>query len=474
METDSGNPLPESQLLLFFTMPNSGAFWGVLAVLLLLLTSIFLAAVRVAFFSLTTRDFQKISVAHSPTSRRILALRQEPQLLHATLVISSSLILIGILLLVNYFIFQLLQPQAASAVFASLPLAQNTQVIWANTVGFSMTTAILTFFMLLFGEVTPKNFAQQNRFALVRWTAAPMLILMQIFYPLSIALLAANKFIDKRLFKSIRNAKNNGKDTTEEINELGFGNHSNGDKEASDQEVDMLKSIVKFSDVTVRQIMTSRMDVVAVDEQTTYPELLEIVTESGYSRIPVYEDDFDNIRGILYVKDLLKHLKANETLHWQSLVRPEVLYVPESKKISDVLREFQKRRLHMAIVVDEYGGSSGIVTLEDVLEEIIGDIRDEFDDEAEVQYRQLDEQTYIFEGKTMLTDVYRITGIKTGTFDEVRGEADSLAGLILAMHGQLPKKDLELTFGNFRFKIIAVSKRRIEQVQITNSNLDLA
>lgn len=468
LETDSGHPLPESYLMFLLAVPGSKALWGFSAILLLLFISASLAAAKVAFFSLTINDIQKISAENTPTSRHILALRQQPRRLRATLFISTNLMIIGVISLINYFIFHLLQSWESPLMLVSYPPRPHNGVVWANALGFSMTTTVVAFLMMIFAEVSPKAYVERNRVLLAKWMAAPLMVLMQILQPVSAMLMSTNKFLERRF---LRNRKQNttSKDAVEEAIDLAMSGNG-GDKEPSEQEVDMLKSIVKFSDVTVRQIMTSRMDVVAVDEQISYPELLAIVTESGYSRIPVYEGDFDNIRGILYVKDLLRHLNTQEAFQWQSLVRHAVLYVPESKKISDVLREFQKQRLHMAIVVDEYGGSSGIVTLEDVLEEIIGDIKDEFDDEAELQYRQLDDHTYVFEGKTLLPDVYRVTGIEAGTFDEIRGEADSLAGLMLAIHGQLPKKDTELVYENFRFKIIAVNKRRIEQVHISNTN----
>jgi CBS domain containing-hemolysin-like protein len=213
--------------------------------------------------------------------------------------------------------------------------------------------------------------------------------------------------------------------------------------------------------------MRSRVDVVAFDFRMDYKELLEIIKEAGYSRIPVYENDFDNVTGILYVKDLLGHLDEPADFEWQELIRPDVYYVPEAKKINDLLKEFQVQRLHMAIVVDEYGGSSGIVTLEDIMEEVIGEIKDEFDDEIEVVYKKIDDFNYLFEGKTLLNDVCRIIGIDTNTFDEVKGEADSLAGLILEIKGFMPKTDAEITQGPYRFKVVTVSKRRIEQILLT-------
>ena len=233
------------------------------------------------------------------------------------------------------------------------------------------------------------------------------------------------------------------------------------------QEADLLKRIVKFGDMAVTQIMRSRLDVVAVNVSIDYRELLEVVRESGYSRIPVYEEDFDNVKGILYVKDLLGHLNENEDFRWQDLIRSNILFVPEAKKIDALLKDFQRQHLHMAIVVDEYGGGSGLVTLEDIMEEIIGDIKDEFDDEPELIYQQIDERNYVFEGKTLLNDVCRVLNIKTTYFDDVKGEADSLAGLVLEMEGELPQQGSDVSIKAYNFKILSVDERRIISIQVT-------
>jgi len=444
---------------------------GLLAILFLLIVSAIFAAAEVAFFSLTAQDLAKLSEDSSPESRRVLTLREEPRYFLSTLIVCSNLAIIGIVLLSNSLvhhlfadnIFQLWTGTAGQP----LPVAhQSVSLDWMHAVNFSVTAITVASAVIIFNESAPRWYVPQNKIQLLKWVSGPLLVLMKIFHPLNVLLLNSTKMMERRWAKSTQQKKLTTKEDIDEAIDLTV-NGNNSEKNSTEPEVDILKSIVKFSDVTVRQIMTSRMDVVAIDQKSSYAEVLEIVRESGYSRIPVYEDDFDNIKGVLYVKDLLGHIYEESTFEWFKLVRTNVLYVPEAKKINELLREFQKQRLHLAIVVDEYGGSAGIVTLEDVLEEIIGDIKDEFDDEAEVVYHQLNENTYLFEGKTLLQDVYRLTGIESGTFDEVRGEADSLAGLILAIHGQLPKKDVELTYKNYHFKITAVNKRRIEQVQLT-------
>jgi len=239
------------------------------------------------------------------------------------------------------------------------------------------------------------------------------------------------------------------------------------DNEEDSEEADILRGILKFGNVSAKQIMKSRVDVVALDETANYTEVMTTIKESGFSRIPVYKEDFDEVIGILYVKDLLGFAKEDSGFNWQKFVRENILYVPESKKIDDLMKEFQQKRTHMGIVVDEFGGSAGIVTLEDIMEEVIGEIKDEFDEDEEVDYVKINATNFIFEGKTLLNDVARIIGVEKGSFDQIKGEADSLAGLLLMHLGHIPKKDKEITVGQFRFKIVAVTKRRIEKIHLT-------
>jgi len=235
----------------------------------------------------------------------------------------------------------------------------------------------------------------------------------------------------------------------------------------SSEEADILRGIIKFGNVAAKQIMRSRVDVVAVEQGSGFSELMGVIKESGFSRIPVYQEDFDNIVGILYVKDLLGFAQEEDGFNWQQFIRDDVLYVPESKKIDDLLKEFQLRRLHMGIVVDEFGGSSGIVTLEDIMEEVIGEIKDEFDEDEEVDFIKINDYNFIFDGKTMLHDVARIINVDKAEFDQLRGDADSLAGLLLHHFGMIPRKDRTLVLSPFRFKIVSVSKRRIEKIHLT-------
>jgi CBS domain containing-hemolysin-like protein len=233
------------------------------------------------------------------------------------------------------------------------------------------------------------------------------------------------------------------------------------------REIELLRSIVKFGDTTVKQVMQSRSLVVGIDFRTGFHELLATVREAGFSRLPVYDEDLDNLTGILYVKDLVPHLDKEADFEWQSLIRTDVLLVPESKRVSELLREFKAQKLHMAIVVDEYGGSAGLVTMEDILEEVTGDIRDEFDEEHEHRYRKLDEHNFIFEGAALLNDVCRVTGLAPGTFDAVRAYADTLAGLALELRGDIPPKGAEITWNGYTLTVLAADNRRIHQLKLT-------
>jgi gliding motility-associated protein GldE len=472
LEKDSDHPPSKVRAagwwLLLVLTPTISA--GLSVVLLSLVLFAVLAACKVAFQSLQPADLAALSRQNDVAARRILLLRRKPRLLFATLFVVSHFVLLGILVSANLLLEQsfieCLMPLATNETVRALPISyQSLQTNWLHALHFSITTAVIISSVVFFNASAPRWYVPRNRLQFLKTVSAPLLFLVKVLHPLNVLFLNANKLMELP-WARLTQQKRPNREESEELSES-WGSNSTGDKNGTEPDVDIQKSIIKFNDVTVRQIMTPRTDVVAIDQEDSYAELLEMVRQSGYSRIPVYDGDFDFIKGILYVKDLLGYNPEDANSNWRKLVRTNVLYVPEAKKINELLREFQKKRLHMAIVVDEYGGSAGIVTLEDVLEELIGDIKDEFDSEAEVQYDQLNEQTYLFEGKTLLQEVYRITGIEVGTFEAVRGEADSLAGLILAIHGQLPKENTELTYKNFHFKITAVNKRRIEQVQLT-------
>lgn len=428
---------------------------------------------EVAFFSLTHNDLAKLGEENSTSSTQLLDLLEKPRTLLATILISNNFINIAITLIADYIVNQLLPEDTftawANAFIASSPyqLLNNWSGLTFTPEGFgrgmqfTIVVVGVTFLLVLFGEVAPKIYAKLNNVRLARTMTTPLSILMKLFTPISFLLVKGTNIIENRLVGE-------GQSNVTSKEEIGEAIELTVSQDIESQEdVDILKGIVKFGEVTVTQIMRARVDVEAIDFKVQFSELLKVAKDSGYSRIPVYEEDFDHVTGILYVKDLLGHLHETDEFEWQSLIRTNTLYVPETKKIDDLLKDFQAQRRHMAIVVDEYGGTSGIVTLEDIMEEIIGEIRDEFDDAIEVEYTKIDDFNFLFEGKTMLNDVCRIIGVDTETFDGVRGESDSVAGMILEMIGFIPKKGREVTYEGFKFKVEAVSKRRIEQVLIT-------
>lgn len=433
---------------------------------MLLFSSALVSGSEVAFFSLSYTDLKKLKESDTVADQAIIVLKEQPRKLLATILISNNFINIAIVILSD-FVLQSAFPDTAFDHWAETLLriffipSINQIEIWGDLLGFLITIAGVTFLLVLFGEVAPKVYARINNLKLARFMARPLDIMMRLFHPVSIVLVRSTGIMERRL-AGAGNGNSPSRADIDEAIELTVSQ-----EKGAGRDIDILKRIVKFGDVTVKQIMRSRVDVVAIDFRIDYRELLQTIREAGYSRIPVYENDFDNVTGILYVKDLLGHLNEPVDFEWQELIRPDVHYVPEAKKINDLLKEFQVEHLHMAVVVDEYGGSSGIVTLEDIMEEIIGEIKDEFDDEVEVVYKKIDTYNYLFEGKTLLNDVCRIIGIDTNSFDEVKGEADSLAGLILEIKGHMPKPDTEITQGAYRFKVVTVSKRRIEQILLT-------
>ena len=453
-------------------VPLSGIVFGLLFVIVLLICSALISGSEVAFFSLNPNDIKELEDDNSPAARRILSLREKPRILLATILISNNFINIAIVIISEYLFRNLLPANMLESWSKGIINGLNLEALFGTTVEglssglyFFITVVGVTFLLVLFGEVAPKVYAKINNLRLARLMSGVLQVLIAIFRPLSTLLVRGTNLIEKRLARASQNGTVASREEIDQAIELTVK-----DSEHAAQDIDLLKGIVKFGEVSVKQIMRSRVDVVALDFRTGFEDLMALVKESGYSRIPVFDEDFDSVTGMLYVKDLIGVMDAGPEFEWQALIRPNVFYVPEAKKINDLLREFQTRRLHMAIVVDEYGGSSGIVTLEDIMEEVIGEIKDEFDDEVELEYIKLDDNNYIFEGKTLLNDVCRVIGVDTITFDKVRGDADSVAGLILEMFGHIPKAEREITYGKFRFKIVAVNKRRVEQIKITLLN----
>lgn len=430
---------------------------------LLLFSSALVSGSEVAFFSLSPHDLDDLNKEESKVSDQILTLRAEPRRLLATILISNNFINIAIVILSEYLIRNVFGSQTfidwGVALSEHIPL---TSEFLEKTISVLITIVGVTFLLVLFGEVAPKIYANLNNMKFAKVMALPMTIMFGLFRPFSALLVRWSSKLESRFIYKKSGIPNTSKDELDKAILLTVDNEN----ESAD-EADILRGIIKFGNVSAKQIMKSRVDVVAIEEGASFAELMAIIKESGFSRIPVYQEDFDNVIGILYVKDLLGYSKEDDGFNWRKLIREDVLYAPESKKIDDLLKEFQKRRLHIAIIVDEFGGSAGLVTLEDIMEEVIGEIKDEFDEDEEVDFIKINDFNFIFDGKTFLSDVSRIISTDKTAFENIKGDADSLAGLILHQLGYIPKKDKTLIIHPFKFKIVSVSKRRIEKIHVT-------
>ena len=438
-----------------------GLSLGIILIIILLFCSALISSSEVAFFSLTINDLEKITQENSKATAEILKLKDQPRSLLATILISNNFINIAIVIVSDYMLRFILPETTCDNWMTYMPTFIS-DFMSGRTLHFIITIVGVTFLLVLFGEVAPKIYAKINNVSLAKFMSGKLLFLTRFFRPVSSVLIQGTNIIEKRLSRRNGNGTLTSREDIDQAIELTVRDDKHGE-----QEMDILKGIVKFGDVSVKQIMRSRVDVVSIDFRANYKELLDIVRNAGYSRIPIQDEDFDNITGILYVKDLLEYLDEDMNYEWQELIETNVMYVPEAKKIDDLLKEFQKNRVHMAVVVDEFGGSSGIVTLEDIMEEVIGEIKDEFDDEIELDYTKIDDYNYIFEGKTLLNDVCRVIGVDTNTFDQIKGDADSVAGVILEIVGHIPKREREIKYNDYRFKIVSVDDRRIREIQIT-------
>lgn len=419
-----------------FMAPSIGViFVGVLTCLLLVLSG-FASGSEIAFFSLSPADLNELEESNDEHDKRIMKLREDSERTLATILITNNLINVTIIMLCNYF-------------FANVIDFGNA--VWLQ---FVVITVLLTFLLLLFGEIIPKVYCGQHALAVCRSFAGGIMVMRRLFYPLSTVLIRSGILAEK-----VMQTENHvlSVDDLEQALEL-------TDKTDLKDEQNMLEGIVRFGDETAKEIMTSRQDVVALDFRSSFAEVLQCIVENNYSRIPVYQNSMDNVRGILYIKDLLPHLNKPSTFRWQSLIRPPY-FVPETKMIDDLLREFQANKMHIAIVVDEFGGTSGLVTLEDILEEIVGEINDEYDEE-ERNYVRVNANTYVFEAKTLLSDFYKVLKLDDETFEEIEGDADTLAGLMLELKGDFPAVHEKLTYQNFTFEILELEERRISKVKV--------
>lgn len=409
---------------------------GLIVLVILLLFSALISGSEVAYFSLRPVDKEKLKSRKGRKYKIVTRFLEKPDRLLATILITNNFVNVGIVIL---------------AAFITNSLVDFSM---APTLGFIVQVVVITFIILLFGEVIPKVYAAYFSYKFAVFMGKPLYVLSKVFKPIGTFLIYSTSIVNKRLAKKKQNIS---------IDDLSDALDLASD--AVSEEENILRGIVKFRNIDVKAIMRSRVDVVAIDIKTKFTELLTIIIESGYSRIPVYDDSFDKIKGLLYVKDLLPHYQKGDSFKWQTLVRPPY-YVPESKMINDLLKEFQTNKIHLAIVIDEYGGTSGIVTLEDILEEIVGEIADETDDE-EFVFTKIDDQNYIFEAKVLLHDLYKTLEIDDTTFDDIKGEADTLAGLILELKKEIPKYKEEIVYKNFQFTIEAVDKRRIKRIKVT-------
>lgn len=409
---------------------------AVFVVVLLLISSALISGSEVAYFSLTATDKKKLHGKRTNTNQRVLKNLENPEKLLATILVTNNFVNIGVIVLTAF-------------VSNNLITIQDSPVL-----KFVLQVVLITFVLLIFGEILPKVYANHYSLKFSRFMAMPLLILEKIFRPVNSILIFSTSFVNKRLQKHQKNIS---------MDEISQALELTSEKEIS-EEKEILEGIVKFGNKSVEEIMKPRVDVVSLNINTTFSKVLDTINKSGYSRIPVYIESFDNISGILYIKDLLPHSHKGNSFKWQTLVRPP-FYVPETKKISSLLEEFQKNKVHLAIVVDEYGGSSGIVTLEDILEEIVGDITDEFDAEENF-FSKISEDSYIFDGKILLVDFHKILNTDETIFEDVRGDADTLAGLILELKGEIPTLHDEFVYKQFRFTVEAVDKRRVKQIKV--------
>ncbi len=415
-----------------------GAIFSIVLACVLLLFSGFASGSEIAFFSLSPNDLNELDEEKNKVDGMIKRLRENSERTLATILIANNLINVTIIMLCNYF-------------FAHLVDFGTAQ--WLE---FVVITVFLTFLLLLFGEIMPKVYCAQHALAVCRLFAPAISVLSRLFYPLSVLLIRSGALAGK-----VVQQENHvlSVDDLEQALEL-------TDKAELKEEQNMLEGIVRFGDETAKEVMTSRQDIVDLNFRSTFPEVIQCIVENNYSRIPVYQDSIDNIRGILYIKDLLPHLGKPATFRWQSLIRPPY-FVPETKKIDDLLRDFQENKVHIAIVVDEFGGTSGLITLEDILEEIVGEINDEYDEE-EKNYVRVNANTYIFEGKTLLSDFYKILKLDDDVFEEVEGDADTLAGLLLELKGDFPKQHERIEYGQFRFEIVELDGHRIAKIKVVS------
>ncbi|MCW3128403.1 MAG: gliding motility-associated protein GldE [Bacteroidetes bacterium] len=435
----------------FVNVPSLTVIISGLIGFVLVFCSALMAASEIAFFSISHAERDELRESEEVVDKRLVKLLDRPRYLLSTILIGNNVVNIGVIIISYFIITHLFNFQDVSLKYFTIPAA---------TFDFTINVLVVTFFLVLFGEAIPKVYASHNKMKIAKAVSGLFVVLNRIFYPLNYILVGSTSMIEKRI------KRHNAEMDIEEINkaiEITVENKESGN------DVKMLKGIVHFGNLTVKQIMRQRMEVAAADITWGFEELLKYVREVGYSRIPVYSENIDQIQGILYIKDLLEHINQDGNFGWQKLIR-EPLHAPETKKIDDMLREFQESRMHLAIVVDEFGGTCGIVTMEDIVEEVIGDIKDEFDESTDTNIRKIDDNTYIIEGVMPLNDFSKALNVDPDYFDEVREDAETLAGLLLEIKGRIPKAGEEINYEGFTFRILSIKNNRIEKVKLEVEN----
>lgn len=433
------DPLPELINIftqLDFNFLQQEVILSLIVIIILIMCSAFVSGSEVAYFSLSPNDIENKNKNH-PQDKVVLKLLQQPNLLLATILIANNFINVAIIVLFAYF----------SDLAITFPESSSLKFVF--------DVIIVTSILVLLGEITPKVYANKNALLFSRMMSMPLMFLTKILYPFSFLLLKTTALIDKKI-------RNRGTEASiEEISKALDLTEENSNEE----EARMLKSIVEFGNTDVKEIMIPRVDTVAIEEKTKLKDVLAIIVDSGFSRIPVYKENFDNVSGVLYIKDLIPHLEGDKYFDWTKKSRPPY-FIPENKMINDLLKDFQQKKNHIAIVVDEYGGVSGIVTLEDVLEEIVGEINDEFDDDKNI-YSKLDDFNFIFEGKLSLIDFIKIVKGKSDYFDDIKSDSDTIAGLILELEGKIPEIGSITRIPPYTFIIESSDSRKIKRVKVT-------
>lgn len=432
---------------IFLTGSYSGLLLNTFSICILLICSGLLSGSEVAFFSLGHKDRALLMDEQTNAATRILDLLSKPRYLLSTILIANNVINIAIILVSNSLLKQLL-PETMS-----------------EAVNFLITVVLVTFLLVLFGEVAPKVYANQNNMRIARLMSSPLLVLRRMFSPLGWILVNSTQLVEHRLRTKMNQSTVSQEDIASAI-ELTVK-----DNKYAEQDVDMLKGIIRFGNTSAADIMKPRMKVVALDIESTFEEVLRVFKEEPYSRIPIYEEDLDQVKGIIHAKDLLEHIGRADEVDWHSLIRPPLI-TPEKKKIDDLFNDFQEKRTHMAIVVDEYGGTKGIVTLEDILEEIVGEIMDEFDSAEEQIYTKIDDYTYDFDGSTPIFEICRVLDLRSDFFDDIREGAETIAGLVLVLNGAIPTLNVPILCKECQLITLKASKRRIEKIRLVLPQVD--